>query len=274
MIKDNDVENFTFIDPHRIVHSSTVFYMDHFGCMHLSPLTYLNDIGIVHDDLQLKREPDNRRCKFVGHRRCLSPKQSIKPNKHNGDLSIDHVREIERQKNGQIVSNEWEEKEQIRFNQCNVLFTRIEQVFMTTATTATPGIPSDIVSVNSEEEIKQEEIKTKLVAKAMDALDCIKEQNDTIQQLTRELEALQKERQQSSGPVTNPASTTAIGPSSTTDKPVISHPISIPGNGEISYTLSALLDKYDSLDDDNKNELLKYAIPSGNENLQSHLLML
>jgi hypothetical protein len=84
------------------------------------------------------------------------------------------------------------------------------------------------------------------VAKAMDTLDRIKEQNDTIQQLTRELEALRKERQQSSGPVTNPASATAIGPSSTTDKPVISHPTSISGNGEISFTMSAVLDKYDT----------------------------
>jgi hypothetical protein len=91
-------------------------------------------------------------------------------------LSIDHVREIEQQRNEQIVSNAWEEKERIRFNQCNVLFTRIEQVFITTATTATPGIPSDIVSVNSEEEIEREEIKARLAVKAMDTLDRIKEQ--------------------------------------------------------------------------------------------------
>jgi hypothetical protein len=66
-VKDYDVDNFTFIDPHGIVHSSPVFYMDHFGRMHLSPITYLNDIGIVHDDLQLKRAPDNQRYRFVGH---------------------------------------------------------------------------------------------------------------------------------------------------------------------------------------------------------------
>jgi hypothetical protein len=38
-------------------------------------------------------------------------------------LSIDHVREIERQRSEQIVSNAWEEKEQIRFNQYNAPFT-------------------------------------------------------------------------------------------------------------------------------------------------------
>jgi hypothetical protein len=76
-------------------------------------------------------------------------------------------------------------------------------------------------------------------------------------------------------------SSTAIDPSSTTDppkiietKPVISNPTSVPANGEISYTMSVLLEKYDMLDDDNKNELLKYVISSGNENLQSRLLML
>ena len=220
------MDNFTFIDSHGIVHSSPVFYIDHFRRMHLSPLMYLNDIGIVHDDLQLNRAPDNRRCRFVGHRRCHSPKRSFKPNKYHRDLSTDHVREIERKRNEQIVSNAWEEKDQMRFNKCNAPFTRIERAYTATATTATTGIPSDIVSVNSEEETEREEIKARLAAATQKSLDCIKEQNDTIQQLTQDLETLQKERQQSSTFVTNPVSTPAIGPSNTTDKPIISHPTS------------------------------------------------
>jgi len=45
-------------------------------------------------------------------------------------------------------------------------------------------------------------------------------------------------------------------------------------NGEISYTMQTMLDKYESLDDNSKNKLFKYAISSGNENLQSRLLLL
>ena len=148
-VKDYDVDNFTFIDPHGIVHSSPVFYMDQFGRMHLSPLTYLNNIGIVHNDLQLKRAPDNQRFRFVGHRRCHSPKWPIKSKTHHYGLSVDEVREIERQRNEQIVSNAWNEKEQIHSKRCNVPFTRIERAFTATVTTATPGIPSEIVSVNT-----------------------------------------------------------------------------------------------------------------------------
>jgi hypothetical protein len=44
--------------------------------------------------------------------------------------------------------------------------------------------------------------------------------------------------------------------------------------GKISYTMSVMLEKYETLDKDSKNELLKYAISAGNENLQSRLLML
>ena len=38
--------------------------------------------------------------------------------------------------------------------------------------------------------------------------------------------------------------------------------------------MNALLEKYETLDKGSRNELLKFAISSGNENLQSRLLML
>jgi hypothetical protein len=47
-----------------------------------------------------------------------------------------------------------------------------------------------------------------------------------------------------------------------------------PNIPELSYTMDSLLEKYETLDDENKNELMKYAIPTGNEHLQSCLLML
>jgi hypothetical protein len=43
---------------------------------------------------------------------------------------------------------------------------------------------------------------------------------------------------------------------------------------DIGCTMGALLDRYDTLDEESKSELLKYAISSGNEKLQSHLMTL
>jgi hypothetical protein len=40
-----------------------------------------------------------------------------------------------------------------------------------------------------------------------------------------------------------------------------------PAHGENSDAMQAMLDKYETLDDDSKNELLKYAISTVNENL-------
>jgi hypothetical protein len=38
--------------------------------------------------------------------------------------------------------------------------------------------------------------------------------------------------------------------------------------------MGALLDRYDTLDEESKNELPKYAVSSGNEKLQSRLMIL
>jgi acetolactate synthase small subunit len=54
----------------------------------------------------------------------------------------------------------------------------------------------------------------------------------------------------------------------------IGQDISIPVLEEITHTMNALIEKYEMLDKDSRNELLKYAITSCNEILQSHLLML
>jgi hypothetical protein len=43
---------------------------------------------------------------------------------------------------------------------------------------------------------------------------------------------------------------------------------------DIGYTMGALLDRYDTLDEESKNELPKYAVSSGNEKLQSRLMIL
>jgi hypothetical protein len=44
--------------------------------------------------------------------------------------------------------------------------------------------------------------------------------------------------------------------------------------GGLTYAMSAMLDRFDSLDDSSKNALMQQAISSNNEALQSRLLML
>jgi len=93
-------------------------------------------------------------------------------------------------------------------------------------------------------------------------------QQAQIDDLTKELNNLRKERQSSVTSVTSHHSDPAGAPPTTISTQV--NPI----HCDLSYTMQTMLDKYDSLDDDSKNELFKYAISSGNENLQSRLLLL
>jgi hypothetical protein len=137
--------------------------------------------------------------------------------------------------------------------------------------------------MTTEWEIEQDEAKAKIVATELktelehiDASECLKEQQLQSEALTRELEELRKDRQLCTpsvfshhpDPVVEP--TMVIRTSNTTQD----IPSTTPASGEISYTMSVMLEKYETLDEDSKSELLKYAISSGNENLQSRLLML
>jgi len=104
----------------------------------------------------------------------------------------------------------------------------------------------------------------------IDADDRIKAQQLQIETLTRELEDLRKDRQLCTPSVTSHHSDPTVEPPTVT----VGQDISIPVPGEISHTMNALLEKYETLDKGSRNELLKFAISSGNENLQSRLLML
>ena len=92
-------------------------------------------------------------------------------------------------------------------------------------------------------------------------------QQNMIEQLTREIEELSKECQTSSASVHTDLSTVVAGQVNTTAPPKVIETTA--NNTETSYTMLALLDKYETLDETSKNELLQYAIFSGNKNLQS-----
>ncbi len=139
------------------------------------------------------------------------------------------------------------------------------------------------ISTTTEGEIEQDKEKEKVAALELkseminlDMDERMKAQQLQIDTLTRELEELRKERQFCIPSVASHHS-----------DPVIEHPKVIrtsnviqdittaaPVHGEISYTMNAMLEKYETLDEDSKNELLKYAISTGKEHLQSRLLML
>jgi hypothetical protein len=89
-----------------------------------------------------------------------------------------------------------------------------------------------------------------------------------IDQLMKEIENLRKDRQPRTILVTS------HHPDATAAPPTVISTSGNPNNGELSYTMQNMLDKYESLDEDSKNELFRYAITSGNENLQSRLLLL
>ncbi len=61
------VENFTILDQYGVAHSSLTQYIDELGRMHKTPLHFMSDIGIVHDDLSLKNVSDCCHCQFIGH---------------------------------------------------------------------------------------------------------------------------------------------------------------------------------------------------------------
>jgi len=110
----------------------------------------------------------------------------------------------------------------------------------------------------------------------IDTDKCLKEQQLQIETLTHELAALRRERQLDTPSVTSHHPDPVMKPPRviSTSSIIQDKPSTTPASGEISYTMSVMLEKYETLDEDSKNELLKYAISSGNENLQSHLLML
>jgi len=110
----------------------------------------------------------------------------------------------------------------------------------------------------------------------IDTDKCLKEQQLQIETLTHELAALRRERQLDTPSITSHHPDPVMEPPRviSTSSIIQDKPSTTPASGEISYTMSVMLEKYETLDEDSKNELLKYAISSGNENLQSHLLML
>jgi len=139
------------------------------------------------------------------------------------------------------------------------------------------------ISVNSNTEMYQDKLKAKIAAEELrvelenvDVNEQLKEQQIKINLLLKELEESKKDRQTATASVTSHHSNPALEPLTLINTTVTSSDLipETPAHGEISYTMKTMLEKYDTLDDDSKNELFRYAIASGNENLQSRLLML
>jgi hypothetical protein len=191
-------------------------------------------------------------------------------NQQVGDIGTHH--QTARQRSEEIFNATWKEKEALRAKrqQQHVPFTRIERAFVA-------------ISMTTEGEIEQDETKAKIVAtelktemEQIDASECLKEQQLQIEALTRELEELRKDRQLCTPSVFSHHPDPVVEPPMVIRTSNISQdiPSTTPASGEISYTMSIMLEKYETLDNDSKNELLKYAISSGNENLQSRIFML
>jgi hypothetical protein len=282
IIKHN-IDYYTF--PANNDTSSKPFYVDPLGYTDVMPPDDSNDYYEA-CPVHVNRPSCHRRCQFIGrHHRCPSPR---KRNSHQNaihtmgsfkqETDIQHgnfdedYHQAARKKSEEIFRKTWKDKGRIRASsQYNTApFTRIERAFMASAISMT----TDRELEQDEEKAKVAAIKLKLQMTNIDADDRIKAQQLQIETLTRELEDLQKDRQFCTPSVTSHHSDPAVEPPTVILTSTITQDISIPVPGEISYTMNALLEIYETLDEDSKNELLKYAISSGNENLQSCLLML
>jgi len=207
-------------------------------------------------------------------RNCDRFKSASTPYGNQHDVFTNELHETAQERSERIFNQTWKDKEQIRARTTDqhIPFTRIERAFMASA-----------ISVNSNTEMYQDKLKAKIAAEELrvelenvDVNEQLKEQQIKINLLLKELEESKKDRQTATASVTSHHSNPALEPLTLINTTVTSSDLipETPAHGEISYTMKTMLEKYDTLDNDSKNELFRYAIASGNENLQSRLLML
>jgi hypothetical protein len=200
-------------------------------------------------------------------------KSTCTPYAHEHEIFDKEFHDAARKRSEHIFNETWNTKREIRAarEHQNIPFTRIERAFMATATA---------VSETTEDEMEKDEIKANLAAielrselKNVDVNDVLKEQQLQIDLLLKELEQFKKGRQNSTESTASHHSTPIHEPPKVINTAIQSSGSvpAIPADGEISYTMQTMLEKYESLDEDSRNELFKYAISTGNEHLQSRL---
>lgn len=220
------------------------------------------------NDMTNSNQPHAPRSFTTQSTHTKRPKAHLVTDEPPNDDSTDDFHQAARQRSERIFNETWNTKEKVRaarkVGNIPYTYTRIERAFTASA-----------VSETTAEEIEKDEDRAKQAACALksemnsvDMIEHMQVQQAQIDDLTKELNNLRKERQSSVTSVTSHHSDPAGAPPTTISTQV--NPI----HCDLSYTMQTMLDKYDSLDDDSKNELFKYAISSGNENLQSRLLLL
>jgi len=222
-----------------------IYYVDSFGYMDLAPP---NDSTNFHAPFKfsITFPLSHRQCRFIGRHRCCPspPKRRHHCNYHVTSGSVAGRR------NEKIVNEAWSQKQKILsdLQHTNSPYTRIECAFAASS-----------VSMTTAEEMEQDKTSAK---KAAVALRSVIENIDAAVFSTTYTDTTKIDTIQDEGP-NNPAVPPKIIETTTT-----------PNAPEISYTMGVLLDRYKTLDKESKNEQLHYAIFSGNENLQSCILML
>jgi hypothetical protein len=280
-----------------------IYYVDSFGYMDLAPP---NDSTNFHAPFKfsITFPLSHRQCRFIGRHRCCPspPKRRHHCNYHVTSGSVAGRR------NEKIVNEAWSQKQKILsdLQHTNSPYTRIECAFaassvsMTTAEemeqdktsakkaavalrSVIENIDAAVFSTTYTDTTKIDTIQDeqgKALAETLSKSDSINmqvkmmAQQNTIEQLTCKLDELRKERQQSTASVMSHLSAVITGPNNPAVPPKIIETTTTPNAPEISYTMGVLLDRYKTLDKESKNEQLHYAIFSGNENLQSCILML
>jgi hypothetical protein len=296
---DYKIENFTILDQYGVVHDSPTQYLDELGRVHNTPLQYVSDNGIIYDDLLLKCPHRYHHCRYIGHAcQPRNTRHSKSPPRIRGDTKAERIRELEKDLNDSINACAWEEKRRVQIeNELTHLrnlnsmtpLTRIERAYVATAVNDDATLEMDQDKTRATLAAISLQAETNNLDSYVSALDRLREQEDKIQKLTQELDELRRDRllctvsvgstQSLMAPVAPVPSATSIPQPPmviNTQAPISEPKLSTTSTEpcDIGYTMGALLVRYDTLDEESKSELLKYAISSGNEKLQSRLMIL
>jgi hypothetical protein len=148
-------------------------------------------------------------------------------------------------------------------------FTCIERAFVATTVDPDQHPPIDVLNISSSGEMEQDESRTRKASKTLhDKMKLIdsKMYQEEYAMLKKQLEDDRLLHQEMVSALTTKLD--ALYRDDTT-KSITNAQV-----GGLTYAMSAMLDRFDSLDDSSKNALMQQAISSNNEALQSRLLML
>jgi hypothetical protein len=284
--KRHNFGNYTFGNAAHgtMPNNPDIYYVDSSGYMDLAPPDDSTNF-YASFEFPITFPLSHRQCRFIGrHRCCPSPPKR----RHNCNYHVTSG-SAARRRNEEIVNEAWSQKQKIRIDlqHANSPYTRIECAFAassvsmttaeemdqdeTSARKAAVALRSEIENIDAavfsttdtdttiidtiqDEQGKALAIETISKSDSINMQVKMMAQQNTIEQLTCKLDELRKECQQSTASVISHLSTVITGPNNPAVPSKIIETTTTPNAPEISYTMGALLDRYETLDKESRNE--------------------